>query len=62
MTVKNRWSDTDATEFVERYGAIRGKEFALRVYTSRLIGAEPSLVLHGGGNTSIKGNVQKPLW
>jgi len=56
--VKNRWSDTDATEFVERYGAIRGEEFALRVYTSRLIGAEPSLVLHGGGNTSIKGNVQ----
>ncbi|MBZ0119179.1 MAG: class II aldolase/adducin family protein, partial [Sandaracinaceae bacterium] len=27
---------------------------ALRAYTSRLLGAEPSLVLHGGGNTSIK--------
>lgn len=27
---------------------------ALRVYTSRLIGAEPALVLHGGGNTSVK--------
>lgn len=25
-----------------------------RVYTSRLLGAEPSLVLHGGGNTSVK--------
>ncbi len=30
------------------------EDVALRVYTSRLIGAEPSLVLHGGGNTSVK--------
>ena len=28
---------------------------ALRCYTSRLLGAEPALVLHGGGNTSVKG-------
>ena len=27
---------------------------ALRVYSSRLLGAEPDLVLHGGGNTSVK--------
>lgn len=27
---------------------------ALRVYTSRLIGSDPALVLHGGGNTSLK--------
>ncbi|MDX8405188.1 MAG: bifunctional aldolase/short-chain dehydrogenase [Mariprofundus sp.] len=27
---------------------------ALRVYSSRLLGQEPSLVLHGGGNTSLK--------
>ena len=27
---------------------------ALRAYTSRLIGSDPSLVLHGGGNTSLK--------
>jgi len=27
---------------------------ALRVYTSRLMGAERDLVLHGGGNTSVK--------
>ncbi|MDD5157596.1 class II aldolase/adducin family protein [Sulfurimonas sp.] len=26
----------------------------LRVYTSRLLGADTSLVLHGGGNTSVK--------
>ncbi|KHD11523.1 short-chain dehydrogenase [Candidatus Thiomargarita nelsonii] len=29
---------------------------ALRVYTSRLLGIEPALVLHGGGNTSVKAN------
>src|SRR5690606_30432868 len=30
------------------------RDLALRVYTSRLLGREPSLVLHGGGNTSVK--------
>ena len=30
----------------------------LRVYTSRLLGREPSLVLHGGGNTSVKARVK----
>jgi len=30
---------------------------ALRVYSSRLLGAEPSLVLHGGGNTSVKAHL-----
>ncbi len=29
-------------------------ELGQRVYTSRLLGREPSLVLHGGGNTSVK--------
>ncbi len=29
----------------------------LRVYTSRLLGQEPALVLHGGGNTSVKDTV-----
>jgi rhamnose utilization protein RhaD (predicted bifunctional aldolase and dehydrogenase) len=27
---------------------------ALRVYSSRIIGADPDLVMHGGGNTSVK--------
>jgi len=29
----------------------------MRVYSSRLLGCEPSLVLHGGGNTSVKAEV-----
>ena len=53
--MKNRWSDSTADEFKARYGPRFGDELALRTYTSRLIGAEPALVLHGGGNTSLKG-------
>jgi len=34
--------------------AVADDPLALRVYTSRLLGQEPSLVLHGGGNTSVK--------
>ncbi len=30
-------------------------------YSARLLGAEPSLVLHGGGNTSVKGKVRTLL-
>ncbi|RMH51048.1 MAG: bifunctional aldolase/short-chain dehydrogenase [Zetaproteobacteria bacterium] len=43
----NRW---DAA----RAAALADDPLALRVYSSRLLGAEPSLVLHGGGNTSVK--------
>lgn len=31
-----------------------GSALALRAYSSRLIGSDPALVLHGGGNTSLK--------
>ena len=31
-----------------------GADLALRVYTTRLLGGDPKLVLHGGGNTSVK--------
>ena len=33
---------------------------ALRVYTTRLLGGDPGLVLHGGGNTSVKTGC--PTW
>ena len=48
--MKSRWSDTQAREMSARFPG----PLALRVYTSRLLGAEKSLVLHGGGNTSVK--------
>ena len=49
------FNETDAKEFVEHYPDIP-EELALRIYTSRLIGGNPDLVLHGGGNTSVKLN------
>lgn len=44
--MKSLWSDSEA----RKYKGDLGK----RVYTSRLLGANPELVLHGGGNTSVK--------
>ena len=52
--MKSRWTDGEAREFIDRYAARWGEPLALRVYTSRLIGADPDLVMHGGGNTSVK--------
>ncbi len=40
------WNDSEASSFQS--------DLAQRVYTSRLLGREKSLVLHGGGNTSVK--------
>jgi rhamnose utilization protein RhaD (predicted bifunctional aldolase and dehydrogenase)/NAD(P)-dependent dehydrogenase (short-subunit alcohol dehydrogenase family) len=51
--MKNLFDPKESQEFVARYPAIP-PELALRIYTSRLIGKDPRLVLHGGGNTSVK--------
>jgi rhamnulose-1-phosphate aldolase/alcohol dehydrogenase len=58
--MKSRWSDAEAQEHVLRYRSA-GEDLALRVYTSRLIGEEPDLVLHGGGNTSVKSRARDPF-
>ncbi len=44
--MRSLWNDLEAREFQGDLG--------LRVYTSRLLGRDKSLVLHGGGNTSVK--------
>ena len=44
--ISNRWDDAGAA----RSPGVLGE----RVYTSRLLGVDPDLVLHGGGNTSVK--------
>src|ERR1700709_649673 len=53
--MKSRWSESEGQSFIARYGD-RGisSDLALRVYTTRLLGGDPALVLHGGGNTSVK--------
>lgn len=42
----SRWNAQEAAQYTT--------DLELRVYTSRLLGSDPSLVLHGGGNTSVK--------
>ena len=44
--MKNLWSDIESKQFKD--------DLDLRVYSSRLLGQNSSLVLHGGGNTSVK--------
>ncbi|GJL77219.1 MAG: short-chain dehydrogenase [Nitrospinaceae bacterium] len=51
--MNNRWKDSDAKAAIETYKNY-SEDLALRVYTSRLIGADAALVIHGGGNTSVK--------
>jgi len=53
--MESRWSDAQAKRAVAHYakGGI-GEDVALRTYTARLLGSDPRLVLHGGGNTSVK--------
>jgi rhamnose utilization protein RhaD (predicted bifunctional aldolase and dehydrogenase)/NAD(P)-dependent dehydrogenase (short-subunit alcohol dehydrogenase family) len=53
--MKSLWNDADADAAVAVYaGKGVERDLALRVYTTRLLGSEPRLVLHGGGNTSCK--------
>ncbi len=49
--MKSAWNDREAK-------ACGNDDLKLRVYTSRLLGRETSLVLHGGGNTSVKAQVK----
>jgi rhamnose utilization protein RhaD (predicted bifunctional aldolase and dehydrogenase)/NAD(P)-dependent dehydrogenase (short-subunit alcohol dehydrogenase family) len=51
--MKSEWVDRDAEAVVAHYPGI-ARDLALRVYTTRLLGKNPKLVLHGGGNTSVK--------
>ena len=44
--MKSLWNDSEAAQFTD--------DLSLRVYSSQLLGSDPSLVLHGGGNTSVK--------
>lgn len=53
--MQNLWSEADAKAAIAQYGAQGyNEDIALRTYTTRLLGGEPRLVLHGGGNTSVK--------
>lgn len=61
--MKSLWSHAEATRLVTELSATGvAADLAERIHTSRLLGREPRLVLHGGGNTSLKTRVPDPLF
>ncbi len=57
--MKNLWVESQAKSYIKRYGKDGvNQDIALRVYTSQLLGGNPELVLHGGGNTSVKTSIK----
>lgn len=58
--MKNRYSAKDASLYAQSLHNCNA-DLAMRTYTSRLIGQEDDLVLHGGGNTSVKSVVTNLL-
>jgi rhamnose utilization protein RhaD (predicted bifunctional aldolase and dehydrogenase)/NAD(P)-dependent dehydrogenase (short-subunit alcohol dehydrogenase family) len=60
--MQSRWDDRQADAAVRSYAANGiSRDLALRVYTTRLLGSDPALVLHGGGNTSVKTHMRDLL-
>jgi len=57
--LKNNWSNSDSKKYIRKYQNLgHSKDLALRVYTTRLLGRNSELVLHGGGNTSVKTSIK----
>jgi rhamnose utilization protein RhaD (predicted bifunctional aldolase and dehydrogenase)/NAD(P)-dependent dehydrogenase (short-subunit alcohol dehydrogenase family) len=53
--MRSRWTEDDAQAALERYSSEQiDRDFALRIYSTRLLGQVAELVQHGGGNTSLK--------
>ncbi len=52
--MNNLWTDKAASDAVACWAGAHGEPLALRLYTARLIGSDSDLVLHGGGNVSLK--------
>jgi len=57
--LKNNWSNNESKKYIRKYKNLGySKDLALRVYTTRLLGRNSELVLHGGGNTSVKTSIK----
>jgi len=59
--MKSRWSDADLAAFAQGLRPDCPAPIAQRLYAARLLGADTSLVLHGGGNVSVKAPCTTPL-
>ena len=60
--MKSKYNEKEAKSYIKKY-AKRGvpKDLALRIYTTQLLGNDPTVVLHGGGNTSVKSSLDTLL-
>ena len=57
--MRNDWSEIEAKKYINKYKKLgHSRDMALRVYTTRLLGRNSELVLHGGGNTSVKTEIE----
>ena len=57
--MKNNLSVNKARKYIKKYKNLGfSEDLALRVYTTRLLGRNKKLVLHGGGNTSVKTKIK----
>jgi len=57
--LKNNWSKSSENKYIKKYNKLGfSKDLALRVYSTRLLGRNKELVLHGGGNTSVKTTIK----
>ena len=57
--IKDLYKNKEAKQWRENHGDLEAdQDLGERVYTSRLIGFNPDLVMHGGGNTSVKVQVK----
>jgi len=53
--MKNNWNIKESKKYINSYKKKKiNSDLALRIYTTHLLGNNSNLVLHGGGNTSVK--------
>ena len=60
--MKSKYSDKEAKSYISKFSK-KGVsvDLALRIYTTQLLGNDPTVVLHGGGNTSVKSSMKNIL-
>lgn len=59
--MQSKYVEAEAARAVAERAPTVSEALALRTYTARLLGSEPRLVLHGGGNTSVKAEATTAL-
>lgn len=58
LAMQSAYSEEEALRLVSEFAATAPEDLARRLYTARLLGQEENLVLHGGGNTSVKSRIR----